>query len=47
MDLAELLHDQGQPDKAHKLLAPILGWFSEGFDAPDLQRGSRLLETLG
>ncbi|HEX3400179.1 MAG TPA: AAA family ATPase [Acetobacteraceae bacterium] len=47
IDLAELLRDQGQPDKARELLAPIHGWFSEGFDAPDLRRGSRLLETLG
>ena len=47
IDLAELLRDQGQPDKARELLVPIHGWFSEGFDAPDLRRGSRLLETLG
>ena len=47
IDLAELLRDQGQPDKARELLAPIYGWFSEGFDTPDLRRGSRLLETLG
>ena len=47
IDLAELLRDQGQPHKARELLAPIHGWFSEGLDAPDLRRGSRLLETLG
>ena len=47
IDLAELLRDQGQPDKARELLAPIHGWFGEGFDAPDLRRGSRLLEALG
>ena len=47
IDLAELLRDQGQPDKARELLAPIQGWFSEGLDAPDLRRGSRLLEKLG
>ena len=47
IDLAELLRDQGQPDKARELLVPIHGWFSEGFDAPDLRRGNRLLETLG
>jgi hypothetical protein len=47
IDLAELLRDQGQPDKARELVAPIHGWFGEGFDTPDLRRGSRLLETLG
>ena len=47
VDLTELLRDQGQPDKARELLAPIYGWFSEGLDAPDLHSASRLLETLG
>jgi class 3 adenylate cyclase len=46
IDLAELLRGQGRPDKARELLAPIHGWFTEGFDAPDLRRGSRLLEAL-
>ena len=36
IDLAELLRDQGQPDKAHELLAPIHRWFSEGFNTPDM-----------
>jgi hypothetical protein len=47
IDLAELLRNQGQPDQARELLAPIHGWFSEGFDTPDMRRGSRVLETLG
>ena len=46
MDLAELLHDQGQPDEAYKLLAPTLAGFSGGVDTPDLQRATRLLKTL-
>jgi hypothetical protein len=47
IDLAELLRNQGQPNKARELVAPIHGWFGDGFDTPDLRRGSRLLETLG
>jgi hypothetical protein len=46
-DLAELLHGQGRPGEAHKLLAPIHGWFSEGLEMPDLRRASGLLEILG
>ena len=32
--------------KAHELLAPIYGWFTEGFDTKDLQAGQGLLEAL-
>ena len=45
-DLAELLRDQGEPDRAHELLAPVYGWFGEGLEVPDLQRASRVLRTL-
>jgi predicted ATPase len=47
IDLARLLCDQGRPQEARELLAPIHGWFTEGFDTPDLQAAARLLETLG
>ena len=33
--LARLWRDQGKRTEAHDLLAPIYGWFTEGFDAPD------------
>jgi class 3 adenylate cyclase/tetratricopeptide (TPR) repeat protein len=46
VDLAELLRDQGRRDAARELLAPIHGWFTEGFETPDLQAARRLLETL-
>jgi hypothetical protein len=47
VDLAGLLRDQGRNDTARELLAPICGWFTEGLEAPDLQRAKRLLDTLG
>jgi class 3 adenylate cyclase/tetratricopeptide (TPR) repeat protein len=37
---------QGRRRVAHDLLAPILGWFSEGFDTPDLQKAKALLHDL-
>jgi predicted ATPase len=44
--LARLWRDQGKRAEAHDLLAPIYGWFSEGFDTPDLQDAKALLEEL-
>jgi hypothetical protein len=32
--------------RPHELLAPIYGWFSEGFDTPDLKEAKALLEEL-
>jgi predicted ATPase len=32
---------------AHELLAPIYGWFTEGFDTTDLQEANALLNALG
>ena len=45
-DLAQMLRDHGQQAEAHDLLAPIHGWFTEGFDVIDLQRAKALLENL-
>ena len=45
-DLARMLRDQGRQAHAHDLLAPIHGWFTEGFDVIDLQRAKALLEDL-
>jgi DNA-binding SARP family transcriptional activator/predicted ATPase len=46
MSLARLLNQQGRVEEAHRLLADICGWFSEGFDTPDLQDAQTLLEEL-
>jgi predicted ATPase len=46
MSLARLWQQQGKCAEAHELLAPIYGWFTEGFDTVDLQEAKTLLETL-
>jgi predicted ATPase len=46
MVLAKLWQHQGQRQAAHDLLAPIFGWFSEGFDTPDLKKAKALLDDL-
>ena len=45
--LALLWQQQGKRDAARELLAPIYGWFTEGFDTVDLQEARGLLEALG
>jgi predicted ATPase len=45
-DLARLRRDQSHRAEARELLAPIYGWFSEGFDTPDLKEAKALLEEL-
>jgi len=45
--LAWLLRDQGRRPEAHDLLASIYGWFTEGFDFPDLKEAKALLEAIG
>ncbi|HLB76121.1 MAG TPA: hypothetical protein VJO72_03725, partial [Candidatus Dormibacteraeota bacterium] len=45
--LARLWQQQGKHAAAYELLAPIYGWFTEGFDTADLQEAKRLLEELG
>ena len=46
MSLARLWRDQGKRDEAHDLLAPIFGWFTEGFDTLDLKEAKALLDEL-
>ena len=46
MSMARLWHDQGRPKQARELLAPIFGWFTEGFDTLDLKEARALLDTL-
>jgi predicted ATPase len=46
MSLARLWRDQGKPQQARELLAPVYGWFTEGFDTLDLKEGKALLEEL-
>jgi predicted ATPase len=44
--LARLRRDQGRRTEARNLLAPVYGWFTEGFDMPDLKEAKALLTTL-
>jgi tetratricopeptide (TPR) repeat protein len=46
MSLARLRRQQGRPQEAVALLAPILGWFTEGFDTADLKEAKTLLDKL-
>ncbi len=46
MSLARLWRDQGKPQQARELLAPVYGWFTEGFDTSDLKEAKALLEEL-
>ena len=46
MSLARLRQSQGKRTEAHELLAPIYGWFTEGFDTADLQEAKALLDAL-
>jgi predicted ATPase len=47
MSLARLWQQQGKRAAAYDLLAPIYGWFTEGFDTADLREAKALLEALG
>jgi predicted ATPase len=44
--LARLWRDQGKRDEARDLLAPVYGWFTEGFDTRDLKEAKALLDEL-
>ena len=44
--LARLWRDQGKPQQARELLAPVYGWFTEGFDTLDLKEAKALLDQL-
>ena len=45
--LARLRRDQDRLAEARDLLAPVYGWFTEGFDTPDLKEAKALLDGLG
>jgi class 3 adenylate cyclase/tetratricopeptide (TPR) repeat protein len=45
-DLARLWRSQGTLQQARDLLAPVYGWFTEGFDTPDLKEAKALLDEL-
>jgi predicted ATPase len=46
VSMARLWGDQGKRQQAHDLLAPVYGWFTEGFDTLDLKEAKTLLEQL-
>jgi len=46
ISMARLWRDQGKPQQARELLAPVYGWFTEGFDTLDLRQAKALLAEL-
>ena len=46
ISMARLKRDQGKRDEARELLAPVYGWFTEGFDTLDLKEAKALLDEL-
>jgi predicted ATPase len=46
LSLSRLWQRQGKQEEARELLAPVYGWFTEGFDTADLQEAKALLEAL-
>ena len=46
VSMARLWGDQGKRDAARELLAPVYGWFTEGFDTLDLKEAKTLLDEL-
>jgi predicted ATPase len=46
MSMARLWCSQGKSQQARELLAPVYGWFSEGFDTLDLREAKALLSEL-
>jgi predicted ATPase len=46
ISMARLWRDQGRRDEARNLLAPLFGWFTEGFDTHDLKEAKLLLDEL-
>ena len=46
MSMARLWRDQGKRQQARDLLAPVYGWFTEGFDTLDLKEAKALLDEL-
>jgi predicted ATPase len=46
MSMARLWRDRDKRDEARELLAPVYGWFTEGFDTRDLKEAKALLDEL-
>jgi predicted ATPase len=46
MSMARLWRSQGKAQQARELLAPVYGWFAEGFDTMDLKQAKALLDEL-
>jgi predicted ATPase len=46
MSMARLWRNQSKPQQARELLAPVYGWFTEGFDTLDLKEAMALLDEL-
>jgi predicted ATPase len=46
MSMARLWRDQGKVQQARELLAPVYGWFTQGFDTLDLKEAKALLDEL-
>ena len=46
MSMARLWRDQGKPQQARELLAPVYSWFTEGFDTRDLKEAKAMLDAL-
>ena len=46
MSMARLWRDQGKRNEARELLAPVYGWFTEGFETLDLKEAKKLLDEL-
>jgi predicted ATPase len=46
MSIARLWREQGKRDEAREILAPVYGWFTEGFDTLDLKQAKALLDEL-
>jgi predicted ATPase len=47
MSIARLWRDRGKRVEARSLLAPVYGWFTEGFNTPDLREAKALLTEFG
>ena len=46
MSMARLWRDQGKEKQARDLVAPVYGWFTQGFDTRDLKEAKALLDAL-
>jgi predicted ATPase len=46
MSIARLWRDRGKRDEARDLLAPVYGWFTQGFDTRDVKKAKALLDAL-